>query len=119
MLKTAATGLACRRIRMRKIAYNPRKVARSKLVAAPCLTPVRWLSRRFQSLEARQRGMSQVIALVDADRNILTSVSIALQQEGFVTRVHTDGTTALKATGDNPLDLGVYDIKMPGLGGMD
>ena len=34
--------------------------------------------------------MSQVIALVDDDRNILTSVSIALQQEGFVTRVYSD-----------------------------
>ena len=35
--------------------------------------------------------MSQVIALVDDDRNILTSVSIALQPEGFVTRVYSDG----------------------------
>ncbi|MEA3058871.1 MAG: two-component system, OmpR family, response regulator ChvI, partial [Sphingomonadales bacterium] len=43
--------------------------------------------------------MSQVIALVDDDRNILTSVSIALQQEGFVTRVYTDPQVALKAIG--------------------
>ena len=63
--------------------------------------------------------MSQVIALVDDDRNILTSVSIALQQEGFVTRVYSDGTTALKALADNPADLGVFDIKMPGLDGME
>ena len=35
--------------------------------------------------------MSQAIALVDDDRNILTSVSIALQAEGFITRVYTDG----------------------------
>ena len=41
--------------------------------------------------------MTHVIALVDDDRNILTSVSIALQAEGFVTRVYTDGQTALKA----------------------
>ena len=39
----------------------------------------------------------QVIALVDDDRNILASVSIALQSEGFATRVYTDGATALKA----------------------
>ena len=63
--------------------------------------------------------MSQVIALVDDDRNILTSVSIALQQEGFVTRVYSDGATALKAFADNPPDLGVFDIKMPGMDGME
>ena len=63
--------------------------------------------------------MSHVIALVDDDRNILTSVSIALQSEGFVTRVYTDGTSALKAFGDNPADLGVFDIKMPHMDGME
>ena len=63
--------------------------------------------------------MSQVIALVDDDRNILTSVSIALQADGFVTRVYSDGLTALKAIGDNAPDIGVFDIKMPGLDGME
>jgi two-component system response regulator ChvI len=63
--------------------------------------------------------MSQVIALVDDDRNILTSVSIALQSEGFITRVYSDGSSALKAFADNPPDLGVFDIKMPGLDGME
>jgi two-component system response regulator ChvI len=63
--------------------------------------------------------MSQVIALVDDDRNILTSVSIALQQEGFVTRVYSDPGVALKALSDNPPDLGVFDIKMPGMDGME
>ena len=63
--------------------------------------------------------MSQVIALVDDDRNILTSVSIALQQEGFVTRVYADPSAALKALTDNPPDLGVFDIKMPGMDGME
>jgi two-component system response regulator ChvI len=63
--------------------------------------------------------MSQVIALVDDDRNILTSVSIALQAEGFVTRIYSDGGTALKAVADNPPDLGVFDIKMPGMDGME
>jgi two-component system response regulator ChvI len=63
--------------------------------------------------------MSHVIALVDDDRNILTSVSIALQSEGFVTRVYSDGGTALKAFADNPPDLGVFDIKMPNMDGME
>lgn len=63
--------------------------------------------------------MSITIALVDDDRNILTSVSIALQAEGFVTRVYTDGETALKALVDNPPDLAVLDVKMPGMDGME
>jgi two-component system response regulator ChvI len=63
--------------------------------------------------------MSHIIALVDDDRNILTSVSIALQQEGFVTRVYSDAQSAQKAIADNPPDLGVFDIKMPGMDGME
>jgi two-component system response regulator ChvI len=63
--------------------------------------------------------MSHVIALVDDDRNILTSVSIALQAEGFGTRVYSDGAAALKAFADNPPDLAVFDIKMPQMDGME
>jgi len=63
--------------------------------------------------------MSDVIALVDDDRNILTSVSIALQSEGFVTRVYSDPSIALKALGDTPASLGVFDIKMPNMDGME
>ncbi len=63
--------------------------------------------------------MSATIALVDDDRNILTSVSIALQAEGFVVRVYSDGATALKALIDNPPDLAVFDIKMPRMDGTE
>lgn len=59
------------------------------------------------------------IALVDDDRNILTTVSIALQSEGFVTRLYSDGETALKALIENPPDLAVFDIKMPKMDGME
>ncbi|MBU0669295.1 MAG: response regulator transcription factor [Alphaproteobacteria bacterium] len=60
-----------------------------------------------------------VIALVDDDRNILTSVSIALQSEGYATRVYSDGEAALKALLDNPPHLAVFDIKMPKMDGME
>lgn len=63
--------------------------------------------------------MTATIALVDDDRNILTSVSIALQTEGFLTRVYSDGEAALKALVDNPPDLAVLDIKMPRLDGLE
>jgi two-component system response regulator ChvI len=63
--------------------------------------------------------MSATIALVDDDRNILTSVSIALQNEGFTVRIYSDGAAALKALTDNPPDLAVLDIKMPRLDGME
>jgi two-component system, OmpR family, response regulator ChvI len=62
---------------------------------------------------------NSTIALVDDDRNILTSVSIALQSEGFITRLYTDGESALKALNDNPADLGVFDIKMPRMDGLE
>jgi len=63
--------------------------------------------------------MSATIALVDDDRNILTSVSIALQAEGFITRLYTDGENALKALTENPPDLCVFDIKMPRMDGLE
>src|SRR3982750_3509518 len=64
-------------------------------------------------------GMSITIALVDDDRNILTSLSVTLQSEGFVTRLYSDGEAALKALVENPPDLAVLDIKMPRMDGME
>jgi two-component system, OmpR family, response regulator ChvI len=63
--------------------------------------------------------MTATIALVDDDRNILTSVSIALQGEGFLTRVYSDGDAALKALTENPADLAIFDIKMPRMDGLE
>ncbi len=59
------------------------------------------------------------IALVDDDRNILTSVSIALQAEGYAVRLYSDGDSALKALLENAPDLVVLDIKMPRMDGME
>lgn len=62
---------------------------------------------------------SATIALVDDDRNILTSVSMALEAEGFRVRAFHDGAEALTALTHQPADLVVLDIKMPRLDGME
>ncbi len=59
------------------------------------------------------------IALVDDDRNILTSVSIALETEGFRIQTYTDGASALDGLKQNPPDLAIFDIKMPRMDGME
>jgi two-component system, OmpR family, response regulator ChvI len=63
--------------------------------------------------------LPQTIALVDDDRNILTSVSIALEAEGFEVRTYTDGDEALRGLTAKPVDLAVLDIKMPRMDGME
>jgi two-component system, OmpR family, response regulator ChvI len=63
--------------------------------------------------------MTASVALVDDDRNILTSISIALNAEGFTTRLYSDGEAALKALVDNPPSLVVCDIKMPNMDGIE
>ena len=59
------------------------------------------------------------IALVDDDRNILTSVSIALESEGYRVETYTDGASALEGLQVRPPDLAVFDIKMPRMDGME
>lgn len=63
--------------------------------------------------------MSQNIALVDDDRNILTSVSMSLEAEGFTVKTYNDGEEGLKGITANPPDLVVLDIKMPRMDGME
>ena len=63
--------------------------------------------------------MSHTIALVDDDRNILTSVSMALEAEGFKVRTYTDGAEALRGLTSQPADIAVLDIKMPRMDGME
>ncbi len=63
--------------------------------------------------------MTATIALVDDDRNILTSVTIALEAEGFRVRTYPDGQKAWDALSKNPADLAVLDIKMPRMDGME
>jgi two-component system response regulator ChvI len=59
------------------------------------------------------------IALVDDDRNILTSVSIALEAEGYRIMTYTDGASALDGFKASPPDLAILDIKMPRMDGME
>jgi two-component system response regulator ChvI len=63
--------------------------------------------------------MKQTIALVDDDRNILISVSMTLEQEGYQVRTYTDGESALQGISARPVDLAVLDIKMPRMDGME
>src|SRR5581483_6689609 len=59
------------------------------------------------------------IALVDDDKNILTSVSMLLEQEGYQVQRYSDGVTALAALSSNPPDLALLDIKMPRMDGFE
>jgi two-component system, OmpR family, response regulator ChvI len=77
------------------------------------------MTQTSASPPASQSPVQRTIALVDDDRNILTSVSIGLQAEGYATRVYGDGATALKALLENPPDLAVFDIKMPRMDGLE
>ena len=61
--------------------------------------------------------MTNTIALVDDDRNILTSISMALENEGFKVQTYIDAETALVGITRTPPDLAVIDIKMPRMDG--
>jgi two-component system, OmpR family, response regulator ChvI len=69
-------------------------------------------------MKTETRGM-QTIALVDDDRNILTSVSIALEAEGYKVETYTDGASALDGLLAHPPQLAIFDIKMPRMDGME
>jgi two-component system response regulator ChvI len=59
------------------------------------------------------------IVLVDDDRNILTSVSMLLEAEGFQVKTYADGAAALEGLNQAPPDLAIFDIKMPRMDGME
>ncbi len=76
---------------------------------------------RVARLDRHEEGapLRQIIALVDDDRNILASVSMALEAEGFAVRTYTDGEDALRGITARPVALAVLDIKMPRMDGME
>jgi two-component system response regulator ChvI len=61
----------------------------------------------------------QTIALVDDDRNILASVAMTLETEGYVVRTYSDGAEALRGLTAEPVDLAILDIKMPRMDGLE
>ena len=63
--------------------------------------------------------MSQTIALVDDDKNILASLSAALEDEGYSVDIYSDGIEALDGILRKPVDLAVLDIKMPRMDGLE
>ena len=63
--------------------------------------------------------MNKAIALIDDDRNILTSVSIALETEGFRVHTYTDGLEAIEGLKKQPVELIILDLKMPVMDGME
>ena len=64
-------------------------------------------------------ALKRTIALIDDDRNILASVSMALEAEGFAVRTYSDGDEALRGLTAQPVDLAILDIKMPRMDGME
>jgi two-component system, OmpR family, response regulator ChvI len=68
-----------------------------------------------------QRVMKEksTVVLVDDERNILTSLRMALEAEGYKVRTYNDGVAALEALTEEPADLGIFDIKMPRMDGME
>ena len=63
--------------------------------------------------------MKKRLALVDDDQNILTSVSLALEAEGYEIDTYCDGEQALQGLARRPVDLAVLDIKMPRMTGTE
>jgi two-component system response regulator ChvI len=59
------------------------------------------------------------IAVVDDDRNILTSVSVTLEAEGYRIMTYRDGSSALEGFAADPPNLAILDIKMPRMDGME
>src|SRR5690606_31828190 len=83
------------------------------------ICPASVVRRSKGHCEMREPSEMATIALVDDDRNILTSVSIALESEGYRVETYTDGASALEGLTARPPSLAILDIKMPRMDGME
>jgi two-component system, OmpR family, response regulator ChvI len=87
-------------------------------VVAPTVT-LRPTFVRLSRSTIQGGAFMQTIALVDDDRNILTSISIAFETEGYRTMTYTDGVSALVGFKASPPDIAILDIKMPRMDGLE
>src|SRR6516225_2791677 len=78
-----------------------------------------WDAQPYTTPRRHRAGIMANIALVDDDKNILASVTMLLEQEGYHVRSYTDGASALTALTANPPDLAILDIKMPRMDGLE
>src|SRR4029453_2426826 len=86
----------------------------------PQLAHVGTIKRQCDTVwDAGAMKEKSVIALVDDERNILTSLGMALEAEGYKVRTYSDGAAALEALSEEPADLAILDIKMPRMDGME
>src|SRR5262249_14057956 len=107
------------RSRVKSFSLSGLKSQPNHIVVAkrPHFRPDLWGSKHAGP--SRKRGNMPTIALVDDDRNILTSVSMALEAEGYRIMTYTDGASALDGFKSSPPDLAILDIKMPRMDGME
>src|SRR6185437_1996666 len=89
--------------------------AQARWGRAPLLCP----PAPYTGPAARASRIMANIALVDDDKNILASVSMLLEQEGYHVRTFSDPATALTALTTTPPDLAILDIKMPRMDGLE
>jgi len=68
--------------------------------------------------DGKEKRPARTIALVDDDRTILTSVSNALEAEGYNVLRYADGETAWHSLQTQSVDLAVLDIQMPRMNGL-
>ena len=59
------------------------------------------------------------LALVDDDENIVASLKIFFEAEGYTVRTYYDGESALPALTEMPPDIAILDVKMPKMDGME
>ncbi len=111
-------AFGCRPLAAIRLSHDDSSVPDSVPNAVPG-NPAWWRALTAVAIDSDAAAALATIALVDDDRNILTSVSLALQAEGFATRVYADGAAGLKACLENPPDLVVADIKMPRMDGLE
>lgn len=76
-------------------------------------------SPHIDEVNGKRGHQAPVIALVDDDRNILTSVQMTLEAEGFTVHTYTDGESALQGILSRTVSLAVLDVKMPRMDGME